>query len=100
MTAWGKWITHNGQPVPHLAGQVVQTISEHPATGETYRTVTRPTDGQGGSWCWCKGCTRILRYRVAKPMGVLILEGILQRVRKDAVREIVRAEKEACNDRA
>ena len=85
---WGPWIEHDGKGCP-VKGQYVTTESydgavlEHIAHG-----VLEGPDGPDpvvvDGWYW-KDCEtwgelgwRIIRYRIRKPKGLTILEGLLE----------------------
>jgi hypothetical protein len=75
---WGPWIEHDGGFVPHLAGYWVEG-------DEVFHTFVRRDEwrvetGFGASWNWANWpeFSKIIRYRIRKPRGLTILEGLLE----------------------
>mgnify|MGYP001184935551 FL=1 len=74
---WGPWIEHDGKGCP-CVGQMVDVVYKD---GETAESVW------GGpviatcshSWFWLRPRPwSIIRYRIRKPRGLTILEGLLE----------------------
>lgn len=94
---WSDWIEHDGKGCPYPVGTVIHVYylktSRITPTGE--EVFTLGLKGGGKSW-WYKSLDRkdwsdnpdipgnkyipIIRYRVKKPKGLTILEGILNKV--------------------
>lgn len=86
---WGPWREHDGTGCP-VVGQIVHIVMEEPAEGspgeewgpETLEVINDyeciDLAAPVGSWTWEPGHWPIVRYRVRKPLGLTILEGILQ----------------------
>jgi len=85
---WGPWIEHDGGPVPHLSGAWVHAKCET-HQGEIVEREGRISDGFGQSWVWenfgkigrhngkLVVWTKVVEFRIRKPKGLTILEGIL-----------------------
>lgn len=76
---WGPWIDHDGKGCPVPLGTIVKVIHEDGISSEG------PAEG---SLCWVWGeipseddtgwYVPIIKYRVKKPKGLIILESLLQ----------------------
>ena len=94
MSEWGPWIEHDGNGCP-CAGEFVSAIFEEcfyeASTGRVVKTIHTQVDGfiagiKGGlSWDWSNWplVSKIIRYRIRKPKGLLILEQVLREVERD-----------------
>lgn len=94
---WSDWIEHDGKGCPYPVGTVIHAILLHPVPKWPDANWVYALDkkGGGGSW-WYKSLVRkdwsdspnilgaksvpIIRYRVKKPKGLTMLEGILNKV--------------------
>lgn len=87
---WGPWIEHDGKGCP-CRGQIAHVVlknangvlmhgtdrrGRYVAPGEWVGLVSPPD--HGGSWTWGNGYNPVLRYRIRKPRGLTILEGLLE----------------------
>lgn len=86
---WGPWIEHDGKGCP-CVGQYVHIVFERELSGRTggggrgsiagpreWIGITNPPDGRG-SWDWRTVYNRVIHYRIRKPRGLTILEGLLE----------------------
>ncbi len=71
---WGPWIEHDGKGCP-CVGEFVHTVHHH-----GYEFLGIAGSGGGRSWDWSNApwYSRIIRYRIRKPRGLTILEGLLE----------------------
>jgi len=77
---WGPWIDHDGRGCP-CVGEMVQAYFRSSITGRVwlYETVAVAGSMGGYSWDWInKHYSLIIRYRIRKPKGLKILEGLLE----------------------
>lgn len=84
---WGHWIEHDGKGCPVAVGTVVEATFENLAGEVGDEVVTVGAKG-GFSWDWsyfgkppypgAKYAERIIRYRLRKPRGLTVLEGLLE----------------------
>lgn len=84
---WGPWIEHDGKGCP-CVGQVAQWELDggHEYVGMTdINGFTMISPGvihgiakDGPAWTSEKDCIHVIRYRIRKPKGLTILEGILE----------------------
>ncbi len=79
---WGPWIEHDGKGCP-CVGRVVMVAAIRNLLGEVWEQ--GPAIAQGGqSWFWAvtglppNDTQQIIRYRIRKPRGLTILEGVLE----------------------
>jgi hypothetical protein len=77
---WGPWIEHDGKGFPLARGQVAHLIYR---SGDEEITIVGlfrggEPDVVGSSWHWGAGWDEIIRYRIRKPRGLTILEGLLE----------------------
>jgi hypothetical protein len=83
---WGEWQIHDGQGTPpNVIGHFIHMIG---TKSELRHFISRPYQGfdwerygkpiAGGSGVWDK----IIRYRIRKPRGMIILEGLLENLPK------------------
>ena len=80
---FGPWIEHDGAHIPtdFSAGDVVQVVSENNETGTldvSPPKLVEPEDFVRYNWFWGESSHDTLRYRIRKPSGLTILEGILE----------------------
>ena len=85
MTEWGPWIEHDGKGCP-CVGQYVQAerttfkIDECIAGADAIRDYGS-ANVCGSAWVWIKhpdlNNDWFIRYRIRKPLGMVILEAIL-----------------------
>lgn len=78
---WGPWIEHDGRGCP-CAGRVVEG-ERRSGVVETWVAGTLNVGGHGSMWVWgtCVPKFRdleVVRYRIRKPRGLTILEGLLE----------------------
>lgn len=75
---WGPWIEHDGKGCP-CVGQVVHLVLEDRFGCQAEFTGT-PRSRTLRSWDWSYFPTfrRVIRYRIRKPRGLTILEGLLE----------------------
>jgi len=92
---WGPWIEHDGLGCP-CVGQYVHvlldTIGMDELTGDcSDESWGIAGDNGGESWDWSNGnwCAEIIRYRIRKPKGMQILQGLLRDVEYDT-KEVIR----------
>lgn len=80
---WGPWIEHDGQGCP-CVGKWVQAMFDRKPISVVHGTLCGKTwEGIASgktNWTWIPGHIRILRYRIRKPRGLLILEQIARDV--------------------
>lgn len=77
MSEWGPWIEHDGKGCPCL-GQYVHAVHD---TGYEFMGIAGSQGSRRArSWVWpsVPRFTRVLRYRIRKPRGLTILEGLLE----------------------
>jgi hypothetical protein len=67
---WGPWIDHDGRGCP-CVGEYAERIH---STGYVVIGIIR---FGGHSWHWRAGYTRVIRYRIRKPKGMVILESLI-----------------------
>ena len=84
---WGPWIEHDGRGCPVAAGVITLKQYGRPRAahwgglpgavfmGEYF--VISISSGSGSSWNWSTRSNPILRYRIRKPKGLMILEGLI-----------------------
>lgn len=85
---YGPWIEHNGSPCPnpghiHIAEFKrptfkVDTTDYKQINDRTLEFVVR--NPNASSWTWTSGHNPIMRYRVKKPKGMVILNDLLRKV--------------------
>lgn len=79
---WGPWIEHDGKGCP-CRGQFVHMVYAEPGitvgTGEWGDEEFGIAESDG-SWLWRFDYVPIIRYRIRKPRGLTVLEGILREV--------------------
>ena len=81
---WGPWIEHDGRGYPSdVIGAFCQVFAICRNRGEFGPCEPFKCMGRyvcGGSWNWDNhpGTTKITRYRIRKPRGLTILEGLLE----------------------
>jgi hypothetical protein len=75
---WSEWFLHDGRGCPCVGG-FVHTISER-ETGRFFERRLIAAQNGGKSWDWSNypKYTRVIRYRIRKPKGLTILEGLLE----------------------
>ena len=89
---WGPWIEHDGKGCP-CVGQVAHIIVG-PDEGYDPGLDDTPPDGDileiisnnewveiakhDTQWTWTAGIYPVIRYRIRKPRGLTILEGLLE----------------------
>lgn len=77
---FGPWIEHDGSGMPVLHGTVVQAKCEC-VTGKVVCVTKIAGETSGAAWNWRNfGKTtvwRALSYRIRKPRGLTILEGLI-----------------------
>ncbi|GGH36206.1 hypothetical protein SAMN05444007_108235 [Cribrihabitans marinus] len=92
---WGPWIEHDGSGCPLRVGQFVHIeypwaryvgpvlpgFESDPARWEV-TGVPNSSQGYVDSWEWSQPgpCQPVQRYRIRKPLGLVILEEQLQRI--------------------
>jgi hypothetical protein len=69
---WGPWVEHDGKGLPCPAGAFVQAIDRE---GDLYDELA---DDLEWLWSGTNWCVDIIRYRIRKPRGLTILEGLLE----------------------
>lgn len=77
---WGPWIEHDGMPVPHLAGEWLHIIG---ADGREGEGMLKFAGAKGSLWRWktilkSHWSKRIIRYRIRKPRGLIILQDLIE----------------------
>lgn len=82
---WGPWIDHDGKGCPVPKGTVCQVVW---VDGDY---IIEPIKGSFAWWWasldrdgWSNGFIPITRYRIRKPRGMKMLEGLLQNLHQDA----------------
>ena len=80
---WGPWIDYDGAGCPSYAvGLYVQAKCAEPWDhGQIRDIVEGVVSGRNAqsSWHWgINGCTDVIVYRIRKPRGMVILEGLLE----------------------
>ena len=91
---WGPWIDHDGRGCP-CVGMLVEgvflnamALRDDPSfivgVQEDREIFIAGSDG-GGSWDWSNWphYSKIIRYRIRKPKGLTILEGLLENLPKE-----------------
>lgn len=78
---WGPWIEHDGKGCP-IVGMFVHRVYARPGRDVKDGVVKSEKIGfvrNSGScsWNWVPGFAPVVRYRIRKPRGLTILEGIL-----------------------
>ena len=77
---WGPWIEHDGRGCPLPDGVVVELVT---ADGERAAGIILKGEPGVNVWDWaeCRAYRRwewrLLRYRIRKPRGVIVLEALL-----------------------
>jgi hypothetical protein len=83
---WGPWIEHDGKGCPLPVGTAYSAFDVWADGHEEYfEAFAGERGGFSWDWQWSLGsppghkyaATRIVRYRVRKPRGLTILEGLL-----------------------
>lgn len=86
-TEWGPWIEHDGKGIPVPVGVVVHAVG---SLGTDIIEVSRFSNsdvplGATTAWHWAlwephlfEEHEYVIRYRIRKPRGLIILEGILE----------------------
>lgn len=81
---WGEWQEHDGKGCP-CNGMCVEVIKrDGSGKGGTIRSRSVMTDSSNSAWVWDESrpdwlrLTEIIRYRIRKPRGLTILEGLLE----------------------
>ena len=84
---WGPWITHDGKGCPCL-GQMVEFLPECHIRGILPSMKMIAGSGGGFSWDWNNfpECTRIISYRIRKPLGLTMLEAIARDIKTPIVK--------------
>lgn len=88
---WGPWIEHDGKGHPLKNGQVYNAVFADLDEFTAVRGANVPLrtkygveifDGGEGSyepsWTWEYRYERVIRYRVRKPLGLTMLESLLE----------------------
>lgn len=77
---FGPWIDHDGTGRPVPKGTVVEIEAEN-ITGLVKRHEAVANGDAGTAWDWGSVSLdqpwRVIRYRIKKPRGLVILEGLL-----------------------
>ena len=77
---WGPWIKHDGKGCP-CVGEYVHIIADNgdDQCGIPNHTCDAPEYGCFSTWIWDHYTThpRVIRYRIRKPRGMVILEKLL-----------------------
>lgn len=82
---WGPWVEHDGKGCPvvgcyvgcEVDRDIIVAMCDAKVTGpRSFEAIVRSDKGR--SWWWSSGFVRILRYRVRKPKGIKVLEGLIQ----------------------
>lgn len=85
MTEWGPWIDHDGKGCP-CVGEFVHVVAELQIGHiQEYTTVAGSKGGYSWDWRWFNEpiphlgimAARILRYRIRKPRGLILLENLI-----------------------
>lgn len=71
---WGKWVEHDGRGCP-VIGHYVHVQYEDGE--EAYGIAGSRPPLVGCSWTWSDLVHCIVRYRVRKPLGLTLLEGLI-----------------------
>jgi len=96
MTDWGPWIEHDGNGCPVPLGTILNVITEH-RRGQYREGVVMVERRDLPAFDWSNWqsrsshkmlWSRVIRYRIRKPRGMQVLEGIL-RDTNAPVRELV-----------
>ncbi|WP_243612946.1 hypothetical protein [Shimia aestuarii] len=86
---WGPWIEHDGRGIPVPVGTVVNVLGSH---GSDIMDIIRDTNadipsGATTAWHWSfwpaiylRKYEHVTRYRIRKPRGMQILEGLLEQI--------------------
>jgi hypothetical protein len=84
---WGPWITHDGRGIPVPVGTIVHVVG-HRGSESVARCEIREEDVPRDlttAWHWAtwgqeniRRHERVVRYRVRKPRGLVMLEGLLE----------------------
>ena len=76
---WGPWIEHDGNGFPLMRGQIAHMVFRDwsQEIGPVGTFVVGDPDKVGSCWHWGTGWPEIIRYRIRKPRGLTILEGLL-----------------------
>jgi hypothetical protein len=82
---WGPWIEHDGLDCPVAKGVIAQTIAISPINAEIISIVACVEASPNWNWHFFgkrspEGSLyrKIIRYRIRKPRGLTILEGLLE----------------------
>jgi hypothetical protein len=76
---WGPWIDHDGRGCP-VSSVMVQAVRICRARGRLpCKVFYIPSSGGGKSWDWQNypTWTKVIRYRIRKPKGMVILESLI-----------------------
>lgn len=92
---WGPWVRHHGQGMPVQAGTVVEVVTFdaiRPAKGEVRSRVGVAGVDLVKSWSWAtsRNYTKSLPidlYRVKRPKGLEVLQGLLVEIPKPELEE-------------
>lgn len=91
---WGPWIEHDGKGCPVKSGTIVMAECEGPIG--IFRIVEAQALANGEGWDWSlfgaimlDGTlnSRVIRYRIRKPRGLIILEKIIADLPEEVVAE-------------
>lgn len=85
---WGPWIEHDGKGCP-CVGMMVEVVRRYISGDEDAAIGIAYLPAQSWDWGNAPKWARILRYRIRKPKGMSVLEGILKDVEDEKVKEIV-----------
>ena len=81
MSEWGPWQEHDGKGCP-CVGHFVEAVIKGNKTGRTWTATGRALGGR--SWFHnSSGVSFIIRYRIRRPKGLTILEGLLENLPED-----------------
>jgi len=95
---WGPWVAHNGSGCP-CKGQYVHTVfangqeKKYIAWTDIHLPGRSDCDVKTSRWAWVvPNGYKIVRYRIRKPRGLTLLEGILAEVTTEQPRVYVDVE--------
>jgi len=79
---WGPWIEHDGKGCPCRIGETVQIEGHTGAWGRIVVSTGVITSAGHSHRSWIRRHSKhgqqIIRYRIRKPRGLTILEGVLE----------------------
>lgn len=81
---WSEWFLHDGRGCPVPIGTMVWRVFEAPLEdGSGIEDISRVEAHELDSWSGRPFAMQVIRYRIRKPKGLTILEGLLENLPKE-----------------